>query len=38
MESIDSYVQRKTKQMDVYKNSAKELKVLKGFSLSKMYA
>lgn len=29
MESIDSYVQRKTKQMDVYRNSVKELKVLK---------
>lgn len=28
MESIDSYVQRKTKQMDAYRNSVKELKVL----------
>ncbi|XP_026195231.1 nucleolar and spindle-associated protein 1 isoform X2 [Anabas testudineus] len=28
MESIDSYVQRKTKQMDAYKNSVKELKSL----------
>ncbi|KAK2892135.1 nucleolar and spindle-associated protein 1 [Channa argus] len=28
MESIDSYVQRKTKQMDTYRNSVKELKTL----------
>lgn len=28
MESIDSYVQRKTKQMDTYRSSVKELKVL----------
>uniref|UniRef100_A0A3B4B5L1 Nucleolar and spindle associated protein 1 n=1 Tax=Periophthalmus magnuspinnatus TaxID=409849 RepID=A0A3B4B5L1_9GOBI len=28
MESIDSYVQRKTKQMDTYKNAVKELKML----------
>ncbi|KAM4624806.1 nucleolar and spindle-associated protein 1 [Polymixia lowei] len=28
MESIDSYVQRKTKQMDTYRNSVKELKML----------
>ncbi|XP_034531288.1 nucleolar and spindle-associated protein 1 [Notolabrus celidotus] len=28
MESIDSYVQRKTKQMETYKNSVKELKKL----------
>ncbi|XP_036981253.1 nucleolar and spindle-associated protein 1 isoform X1 [Acanthopagrus latus] len=28
MESIDSYVQRKTKQMDTYRSSAKELKQL----------
>ncbi|KAK2826629.1 hypothetical protein Q5P01_020843 [Channa striata] len=28
MESIDSYVQRKTKQMDAYKNSVKELKAV----------
>lgn len=27
MESIDSYVQRKTKQMETYRNSVKELKV-----------
>lgn len=31
MESIDSYVQRKTKQMDTYRSSVKELKVLKSF-------
>lgn len=31
MESIDSYVQRKTKQMDTYRSSAKELKVCKSF-------
>uniref|UniRef100_A0A8C6WYU3 Nucleolar and spindle associated protein 1 n=1 Tax=Neogobius melanostomus TaxID=47308 RepID=A0A8C6WYU3_9GOBI len=28
MESIDSYVQRKTRQMDTYKNAVKELKML----------
>lgn len=28
MESIDSYVQRKTKQMETYRNSVKELKML----------
>lgn len=28
MESIDSYVQRKTKQMETYKNAVKELKLL----------
>lgn len=28
MESIDSYVQRKTKQMGTYRSSVKELKVL----------
>ncbi|KAG9336760.1 hypothetical protein JZ751_003108 [Albula glossodonta] len=28
MESIDSYVQRKTKQMEVFRNSVKELKLL----------
>lgn len=28
MESIDSYVQRKTKQMETYKNAVKELKML----------
>ncbi|XP_034015225.1 nucleolar and spindle-associated protein 1 [Thalassophryne amazonica] len=28
MESIDSYVQRKTKQMETYRNAVKELKVL----------
>lgn len=27
MESIDSYIQRKTKQMDTYRSAVKELKV-----------
>lgn len=34
MESIDSYVQRKTRQMDTYRNSVKELKVLRSFKQS----
>uniref|UniRef100_A0A3Q3KAD1 Nucleolar and spindle associated protein 1 n=1 Tax=Monopterus albus TaxID=43700 RepID=A0A3Q3KAD1_MONAL len=33
MESIDSYVQRKAKQMEMYRDSVKELKVLKSFFL-----
>lgn len=35
MESIDSYVQRKTKQMDLFKNSVKELKLLTDKTVSK---
>lgn len=31
MESIDSYVQRKTKQMDTYRSSVKEPKVRKSY-------
>ncbi|XP_071385185.1 nucleolar and spindle-associated protein 1 [Centroberyx affinis] len=34
MESIDSYVQRKTKQMDTYRNSVKELKMLSEKTIS----
>lgn len=38
MESIDSYVQRKTKQMDTYRSSVKDMKVLNEllFGLYKM--
>ncbi|XP_062325827.1 nucleolar and spindle-associated protein 1 [Osmerus eperlanus] len=35
MESIDLYVQRKTKQMDVFRNSVKELKLLSDKTISK---
>ncbi|CAB1330509.1 unnamed protein product [Coregonus sp. 'balchen'] len=35
MESIDSYVERKTKQIDLFRSSVKELKVLSDKTLSK---
>ncbi|XP_014042522.1 nucleolar and spindle-associated protein 1 isoform X2 [Salmo salar] len=35
MESIDSYVERKTKQVDLFRSSVKELKVLSDKTLSK---
>uniref|UniRef100_A0A4W5LG24 Nucleolar and spindle associated protein 1 n=1 Tax=Hucho hucho TaxID=62062 RepID=A0A4W5LG24_9TELE len=35
MESIDSYVERKTKQIDLFRSSVKELKVLSDNTLSK---
>uniref|UniRef100_A0A8D3ADB9 Nucleolar and spindle associated protein 1 n=1 Tax=Scophthalmus maximus TaxID=52904 RepID=A0A8D3ADB9_SCOMX len=38
MESIDSYVQRKNKQMETYRTSVKELKVLGTFKMSKILA